>query len=76
MESCHDGLDHSIFAMHVMDASKPVVIKRGDPIYQVTFKSSNLDEKFQLIRESYSDEVRRGMIQATGLKEYVSKLVK
>ena len=63
------------FAMHVMDASKPVVIKRGDPIYQVTFRSSNLNEKFQLIRkESIPDEVRRGMIQATGLKEYVSKL--
>lgn len=58
------------FAIQVVDRRKPVRVKRGDPIYYVTFRSSDLNEKFSLVREDHvPDEVFRRSIQNTGIKK-------
>ena len=58
------------FGMQVVDKRKSVRVKRGDPIYYVTFRSSDLNEKFSLVREDHvPNEVFRRSIQNTGIKK-------
>ena len=58
------------FGMQVVDPRKSVRVKRGDPIYYVTFKSSDLNEKFSLVREDHvPNEVFRRSLQNTGIKK-------
>ena len=58
------------FGMQAVDTRKSVRVKRGDPIYYVTFRSSDLNEKFSLVREDHvPNEVFRRSIQNTGIKK-------
>ena len=46
------------FAMDVVDYTKPIVIKRGDPLYQVSFYSKNLDDSYKLVKKEPSEKLR------------------
>jgi hypothetical protein len=58
------------FAMQLVDKRKSVRVKRGDPIYYVTFRSSDMNEKFLLVREDHvPNEVFRRSAQNSGIKK-------
>lgn len=45
-------------AIEFRDESKPIVIKRGDPLYRMAFyQEHNLNAKFDLVKETPSDEL-------------------
>jgi hypothetical protein len=56
------------FAFEVIDDTKPIVIKRGDPMYYVRFSTTN---KISLSREETSNDLNRVVNSCTTLKNYV-----
>jgi hypothetical protein len=56
------------FAFEVIDDTKPIVIKRGDPMYYLRFLTPN---KISLTREKTSDDLSRVVNSCTTLKDYV-----
>jgi hypothetical protein len=46
------------FAIDLIDSSKPVVIKRGDPLYQISFYSENQDDGFILKKSEPPKNIR------------------
>ena len=63
-------------AFDIIDPSKPVVIRRGDPVMEVCFYSKNLDSGV-LLKKSYpSKEVRNDMDKKSQLKEYIRGISK
>ena len=62
------------FAFDVVDPSKPIVIKRGDPLFEICFYSKNLDSGV-LLKKSYPPEkVLYRMGQLSQVKEFVRNL--
>lgn len=60
------------FAIEVCDRNEPVIVKRGDPLYYVTFRGKDPNEAFKLVRsETIPDEVRINAWQRTSLKKYI-----
>lgn len=45
------------FALHVIDRTSVVTVRRGEPIYQVTFHSNNHNDMFELIKSLPSKEL-------------------
>lgn len=62
------------FAFDVVDHDKPVIIKRGDPLYQITFNTENLDNRIKLIKKDLTEEVYKKAIKTTNVKNYVENL--
>jgi len=62
------------FAFDIVDLSKPVVIKRGDPIYEICFYSTNLDDKIKLIKKDIPFETYIKLTKNVNLKEYISHI--
>lgn len=56
------------FAYHVQDLNKPVVIKRGDPIYQLCFYSNNHNNEFKLINKEPPEDLKLKMHRNINLK--------
>ena len=63
-------------AFDVIDPSKPVVIKRGDPLFEVCFYSKNLDSGV-LLKKSYPPkETVDMMYKLTDIKGHINNLSK
>jgi len=62
------------FAFDVVDPSKPIVIKRGDPIYEVSFYSNNLDNKIKLIKKDLPYKTYIQMRKNVKLKDFISRI--
>jgi hypothetical protein len=45
------------FAFDVIDTNRPIIIRRGDPIYQISFYSPNLDDGYLLKKSFPSSEI-------------------
>jgi len=56
------------FSFDVVDTDNPIIIRRGDPLYQVCFYSSNLDDGFILKKSKPSKNVLRKMRNFTSIK--------
>jgi hypothetical protein len=56
------------FTIEVLDETKPIKIKRGDPLLYIRFVS---DEKINLVRTECTDDLRAIMDSCTTLKKYV-----
>ena len=64
------------FAFDVVDPSKPIVIKRGDPLFEVCFYSKNLDSGV-LLKKSYPPkEVIDKVSKISHVKSYIRNLSK
>ena len=61
------------FAFDVVDTSKPIIIRRGDPMYEVCFHSSNQNDFFKLTKEEPSDPLINLIMKNTFAKSYVSR---
>jgi hypothetical protein len=46
------------FAFDVYDLNRPVIIKRGDPLYEICFYSNNINDKFKLINKEPPDDLK------------------
>jgi hypothetical protein len=55
------------FAAEVIDDTKPVVLKAGDPLYMITFTTKN-NVPVKLTRRLETDELRSAVFACTGLK--------
>jgi hypothetical protein len=62
------------FAMDVVDYTKPIVIKRGDPLYQVSFYSKNLDDSYKLVKKEPSEKLLRDIKKRTKAKSYIGRI--
>ena len=62
------------FAINICDVKKPLVIKRGDPIYEVCFYSKNLDDRFKLIKSPPPDDLKKKMKRNISLKDLNPKM--
>lgn len=59
------------FSIEVVDESKPIVIKRGDPIFELCFYSNNLNDDFKLVRhDSIPDKIHRRIGQNLHIKKF------
>jgi hypothetical protein len=56
------------FAFEVIDDTKPIVIKRGDPMYYVRFPTT---DKINLVKEPISEDLSKVINSCTTLKDYV-----
>jgi hypothetical protein len=56
------------FSVEIIDETKPLVFKRGDPLFYVKFKT---DDKINLIRTEYNDELFNVVESCTTLKNIV-----
>ena len=63
------------FAMDVVDYRKPIVIKRGDPLYQISFFSENLDDEYKLVKEEPSVDLLRQVRKRVRAKNYIGRSV-
>jgi len=63
-------------AFDVIDPSKPIIIKRGDPLLEVCFYSKNLDYGILLKKEEPSPELMKKISQKSAIKEYIKQLSK
>ena len=61
--------------IEVIDPSKPVTIKRGDPLYEVCFYPPNLDTKIRLVKDYPSDKITREIGARVGIKKYANHFV-
>lgn len=55
------------FAFDVVDTDKPVIIKRGDPISQLSFYSSNFDDGFIVRKAEPPEEILRKASRTSGV---------
>jgi hypothetical protein len=62
------------FALDICDVTKPLVIKKGDPIYQISFYSKNLNENYKLIRSIPSEKIKKQTQRNMALKYYGNHL--
>jgi hypothetical protein len=67
------------FALDVVDEKKPIIIKRGDPIYEVCFYSNNLDDKIKLTKKiperNFLDEVQKRLTAKKYVKHLFDKYI-
>ena len=57
-----------VFEWH--DISKPLVIKRGEPIQYVRFHTPNNDETFKIVRLEYTEELEKAVERAASLTPF------
>lgn len=58
------------FALDICDVNKPLIIKKGDPIYQISFYSKNLNENYKLIKSIPSEKIKKQAHRNMSLKYY------
>jgi hypothetical protein len=58
------------FSFEVLDETKPLVFKRGDPLFYVRLISN---ENIKLTRTEFSPEIKSAMYSCTGLKRFVPR---
>jgi hypothetical protein len=67
------------FAFDIIDQTKPVVIKRGDPVQQVCFYTNNFDDTIKLVKQTPSNDLIKKVFKNIGVKKYLpehsSKLI-
>lgn len=61
---------HLSFGFTVFDNDKPVIIKRGDPVYQFVIHTKDKNERVRLIRKEPSEKVMLEMNRNSGLKHW------
>jgi len=60
------------FAFNVIDRTKPVVIKRGDPLYSVSFYTKNLDRPIVLERREIPDKLHNDVVKRMSIRSLIS----
>ena len=45
-------------AFTIVNEQKSVIIKKGDPLFRISFYSNNLNDNFKLKQEDYRDEYK------------------
>jgi hypothetical protein len=67
------------FAFDIIDNTKPIIIKRGDPVQQICFYSDDLDDTFKLIKQTPSSDLIKRVFKNMSVKKYIpdysSKLI-
>lgn len=58
------------FALDICDVSKPLLIKKGDPIYQISFYSKNMNDRYKLIRSIPDEKIKKQTQRNVSLKYY------
>jgi len=61
-------------AFDVVDLTKPVIINRGDPLFQVCFYPKDLNSGIKLIKKNPTQDVIDTMFKVLDLKQYISKI--
>lgn len=61
------------FGLHIVDNTQPVIIRRGDPVFQVTFHTKNHSDSFELIKKVPSEELNRRMATNLHIKRILKK---
>jgi hypothetical protein len=60
----------------IVDLEKPVIIKRGDPLFEISFYSRNLDDGIILNRKkSIPDEIVNNVNKTLSVKKYFPKFI-
>ena len=60
-----------------MDNTKPVVIKRGDPLYKINFiEEGNLNQEFKFKKELPPERLLIDMNKRVRVKGFISNLAK
>jgi len=62
------------FAFDVVDPLEKIVIKRGDPLYTVSFYSKNLNDNFKLIKEDIDFQTFNKIHQNISVKSVIEYL--
>lgn len=62
------------FAFNVIDPEKPIIIKRGDPIYELCFYSQDLNDSFVLEKSVVDEKRAEEWKMRTSLKYFQRKL--
>lgn len=63
------------FGLQIVDTSKPVIIKRGDPIYQICFYSNDFNDSFKVIKqEEIPDNIMKKVSQTVHIKTIINNL--
>lgn len=65
------------FAVMRVDSKKPVIIKRGDPLYKIRFyQENNLKQKFNMIKSEPSEKMLRDINNRLSVKHFIPFLAK
>ena len=64
------------FAMDVVDKTKPIVIKRGDPLYQICFYTKNLNDRVMFVKKEPTREMIKQVMKRTSIKNFIRNLSK
>lgn len=60
----------------VVDLKKPVIIKRGDPLFEICFYSKNLDDGIILTRKNYiPEEIVNNVNKTISVKKYFPNFI-
>jgi hypothetical protein len=62
------------FAFNIVDREKPIIIKRGDPLYEVCFYSQDPNDNFILKKETPSKKVYDDWMERMSLKHFQRNL--
>jgi hypothetical protein len=62
------------FALDVIDKTKPIIIKRGDPICEVCFYSDDLNNKIKLIKKIPERNFLDDVMKRLSAKKYIRHL--
>lgn len=61
------------FGLHIIDNTQPVRIRRGDPIFQVTFHTKNHNDSFELIKRIPSEPLSNSITTNLNIKLVIKK---
>ena len=65
------------FGLNILDNTKPVVIKRGDPLYKINFiEEGNLNQEFNFKKELPPERLLIDMNKRVRVKGFISNLAK
>ena len=65
------------FGLNIVDNTKPVVIKRGDPLYKINFiEEGNLNQEFKFKKELPPERLLIDMNKRVRVKGFISNLAK
>lgn len=59
------------FAMHVVDRTNLITIRRGEPVFQITFHTNNNNDTFELIKSTPSKKLVDKMIKNLQVKSVI-----
>lgn len=64
------------FALQMVDENKPVIIRRGDPLFEVSFYNQhNLNDDIKLVRElEIPDKIWNEQHRNTNVKKYIARM--